>query len=145
MFHANAWGLPFLAPMVGAALVLPGARLDGASLHEMLETERVTVAAAVPTIFLALHGHLEATGGRLTSLKRVMIGGSAVPRAMTEAYLKRHGVRLMHGWGMTEMSPLGTLTGAKPEHGELNEEGWIDLSVKQGSPIFSVELKITWS
>ncbi|WP_135467695.1 long-chain-fatty-acid--CoA ligase [Crenalkalicoccus roseus] len=143
MFHASAWGLPFVCPMVGAALVLPGARLDGASLHEMMETERVTFAAAVPTIFMTLHQHLEATGGRLSTLKRVMIGGSAVPRAMTESYWRRHGVRLLHGWGMTEMSPLGTLTLAKPEHGVADEEGWLDLSVKQGCPPFTVEIRIT--
>lgn len=143
MFHASAWGLPFVAPMVGAALILPGAKLDGASLHAMMEAERVTFAAAVPTIFAMLHQHMEATGARFSTLRRVMIGGSATPRAMTETYLKRHGVQLMHGWGMTETSPIGTIFLAKPEHGALDEEGRLDLAAKQGCPPFTTELKIT--
>ncbi len=143
MFHASAWGLPFVCPMVGAALVLPGAKLDGASIHALMEAERVTFAAAVPTIFGMLLQHLEETGGRLSTLKRVMIGGSATPRAMIEAYRKRHGVELKHGWGMTELSPLGTMTLVKPEHGDLDEEGWLDLSARQGCPPFTVETRIT--
>lgn len=143
MFHASAWGLPFVCPMVGATLVLPGARLDGASVFELLEAERVDFAAAVPTVFLMLQQHLEATGQRPSTLKRVMIGGSATPRAMIRLWRDRYGVELKHGWGMTEMSPLGTMRLAKPEHGPLDAESELDLAAKQGCPPFTVEMKIT--
>ena len=108
LFHANSWSLGFSAPMVGARMVMPGAKLDGPSLHELLEQEGVTMTAAVPTVWLALLDHLNRTKGALTTLKRVAIGGSACPRAMTEAFEKNYGVTVAHAWGMTEMSPLGS-------------------------------------
>jgi len=143
MFHASAWGLPFVCPMVGATLVFPGARLDGASVFALMEEERVDFAAAVPTVFLMLQQHLEATGQRPSTLKRVMIGGSATPRAMIALWRDRYGVELKHGWGMTELSPLGTMRLAKPEHGALDAEAELDLAARQGCPPFTVELKIT--
>ena len=110
MFHANAWCLPYTAPLAGAKLVLPGIKLDGASVYEMLESERVTYTSAVPTVWLMLLQYLEKTGEKLTTLKKVTIGGSAVPRSMIEAFEDRYGVEVFQGWGMTEMSPVGTIT-----------------------------------
>ena len=110
LFHANSWSLAYSAPMTGASLVMPGAKLDGPSLLELLNGERVTLTAAVPTVWFGLLQHLEASGARLDSLKRVVIGGSACPRAMTEAFETRYGVEVSHAWGMTEMSPLGSFS-----------------------------------
>ncbi len=143
MFHANSWGLAFTAPMVGSKFVLPGPKLDGASVHGLLETEKVTFTAAVPTVWLMLLQHLEATGGRLSTMKRVVIGGSACPRAMTEKFRKNYGVEVRHAWGMTELSPLGTICVEKPETETDDIESWLDLQVKQGVPPLGVELKIT--
>lgn len=143
MFHANGWIIPFLAPMCGAALVLPGARMDGAAIHELLEGERVTCTAAVPTVWLMLLQHLDRTGGTLSHLKRVVIGGSAAPRAMIQAFRDRFGVEVMHAWGMTETSPLGTVCSIKPELADLEGEAWLDVKQKQGVPPFGVELEIT--
>ncbi len=108
MFHANCWGLAFTAPLAGSALIMPGPKLDGASIHELLNAERVSCTAAVPTIWLSLLQHLDASGGDLPDLKRVVIGGAACPRMIIEAFEERYGVRVLHAWGMTEMSPLGT-------------------------------------
>lgn len=143
LFHANGWSTPFSAPMTGAAMVMPGPKLDGPSLHDLLEAERVTVTAAVPTVWLGLLQHLDATGARLSHLKRVVIGGAACPRAMTEAFEARHGVTVAHAWGMTEMSPLGSFCSLKPEVAGLTGDGLLDLKMKQGHPPFSVELRIT--
>ena len=143
LFHANSWSLGFSAPMAGARLVMPGAKLDGPSLHELLETERVTMTAAVPTVWLALLDHLNRTQGRLTTLKRVAIGGSACPRAMTEAFEKQYGVTVAHAWGMTEMSPLGSFCSIKPELADLDDDALYTLKMKQGFPTFTVEMKIT--
>ncbi len=143
LFHANSWSLGFSAPMAGARLVMPGAKLDGPSLHELLETERVTMTAAVPTVWLALLDHLNRTRGRLTTLKRVAIGGSACPRAMTEAFEKQYGVTVAHAWGMTEMSPLGSFCSIKPELAGLDDDALYTLKMKQGFPTFTVEMKIT--
>ena len=143
LFHANSWSLGFSAPMAGARLVMPGAKLDGPSLHELLETERVTMTAAVPTVWLALLDHLNRSNGRLTTLKRVAIGGSACPRAMTEAFEKRYGVTVAHAWGMTEMSPLGSFCSIKPELSDLDDDALYALKMKQGFPTFTVEMKIT--
>ncbi len=142
LFHANCWGLAFLAPMVGAALVLPGPRLDGASVHELLETCGVTFTAAVPTVWLMLLQHLEATGGKLSTLKRVIIGGAACPTAVTEAFIKSYGVDVRHGWGMTEMSPIGTICSLKPETAGLDLDGQIRLQAKQGLAPFGVDLRV---
>ena len=143
LFHANSWSLGFSAPMAGARLVMPGAKLDGPSLHELLETERVTMTAAVPTVWLALLDHLNRSNGQLTTLKRVAIGGSACPRAMTEAFEKQYGVTVAHAWGMTEMSPLGSFCSIKPELAGLDDDALYTLKMKQGFPTFTVEMKIT--
>ena len=143
MFHANCWSLAFTTPMIGASLVLPGPKLDGASVHEMLEVGGVTFTAAVPTVWLMLLQHLDQTGGALSSLKRVVIGGSACPRAITEAFMHRYGVEVRHAWGMTETSPLGTICSVKPETLTSTVEEWLDLQTKQGIPPFGVEMKIT--
>jgi len=142
MFHANAWCLPYTAPMAGAKLVLPGTKLDGASIHDLLETEGVTYTAAVPTVWLMLLQHLEKTGGRLSTLKRVTIGGSAVPRSMIETFEDRYGVEVFQGWGMTEMSPLGTIATMKGGMGDLSHDELLSLKTRQGRPAFSVEMKV---
>ncbi len=143
MFHANGWSLAFSAPMTGAAMVMPGARMDGASIYDLLETEKVTMTAAVPTVWLMLLQHLEQTDANLTSLERVVIGGSACPRAMTKAFQDRYGVQVLHAWGMTEMSPLGSFCSLKPEYADLKGDALLDIQEKQGHPPFTVEMKIT--
>jgi fatty-acyl-CoA synthase len=141
MFHANGWCLPFAAPLTGAGLVMPGPKLDGASLFELMEQEGVTFTAAVPTVWFSLLQHLEATAAPLTTLKRVVIGGSACPRAITEAFAAR-GVHVMHAWGMTETSPIGAICGIKPEVAGRDAEGMLDLQQKQGFPPFTVDMRI---
>ncbi|HEX3809340.1 MAG TPA: long-chain-fatty-acid--CoA ligase [Rhizomicrobium sp.] len=143
MFHANAWGLAFLAPMLGAKLVMPGPKLDGASVYEMLESEKVTMTAAVPTVWLMLLQYLEANNLKLSTLKRVLIGGSACPRAMIETFQVKYGVDVTHAWGMTEMSPLGTMSHLKPGMEKLPLEKQLDYKSKQGIAMFGVEMKIT--
>jgi len=143
MFHANCWSLAHCVPMAGAALVLPGARLDGAAVHELLEAEKVTFAAAVPTLWLMLLQHLEATGGRLATLKRALVGGSAAPRVMIQKFRDDYDVEVVHGWGMTEMSPIGTVCALKPEVAGLGGEALLDVRAKQGRAPFTVEMKIT--
>jgi len=142
MFHANAWGIPYAAPMVGAKLVFPGFKMDGASLYELFDSEDVTIAAGVPTVWLELLRYCEATGERLEKLQRTLIGGSAPPRAMVERFDKEHGVRVLQGWGMTEMSPLGTITSMRRGERDLPAEAQYDLIAKQGRPIFGVSLKM---
>ncbi|HVV64294.1 MAG TPA: 3-(methylthio)propionyl-CoA ligase [Rhizomicrobium sp.] len=142
MFHANAWALAFAAPMIGAKLVMPGAKLDGDSICELLTGERVTMTAAVPTVWLALLQHLEKTGKTLPDMKRVLIGGSAAPRSMIEAFEKKYGITVIHAWGMTEMSPLGTLGTMTPRIEALPYEEQLDYKCKQGHPPFTVEMKI---
>jgi acyl-CoA synthetase (AMP-forming)/AMP-acid ligase II len=142
LFHANGWSLAFSAPMAGAALVMPGPKLDGPSIHELLENEKVTLTAAVPTVWLALLQHLESTGGALSTLKRVVIGGSACPRAMTEKFETKYGVDVAHAWGMTEMSPIGSFCTIKPDYDGLDREAMLDLKMKQGYPPFGVEFRI---
>jgi fatty-acyl-CoA synthase len=143
LFHANGWALGFSAPMAGATIVFPGQKLDGPSVYELLTEFKVTCTAAVPTVWLALLQHLEATGGKLPYLKRVVIGGSACPRAMTKTFQEVYGVEVNHAWGMTEMSPLGTTCTLKPEYAELAGEARLDIQMKQGHPPFGVEMKIT--
>ncbi|MCC7347377.1 MAG: long-chain-fatty-acid--CoA ligase [Variibacter sp.] len=141
MFHANGWCLPFSAALTGAGLVMPGPKLDGASIHELIEQEGVTFTAAVPTVWLGLLQHLEATGAGLGKLERVVIGGSACPRAMTKAFADR-GVQVMHAWGMTETSPIGTIAGVKPEVAGGDAEAMLDLQETQGFPPFTVDMRI---
>jgi fatty-acyl-CoA synthase len=142
MFHANAWSTAFSTPMAGATMVLPGPGMDGRSIYELLTTERVTITAAVPTVWLMLLQHLDKEGGELPDLERVVIGGSACPRAITKTFQEKYGVDVMHAWGMTEMSPLGTVCSIKPDYAHLEGDERLDLQVKQGHPPFTVEMKI---
>ncbi len=143
MFHANAWGLGQSAPMIGAKLVMPGARMDGAGIYELLDAERVTFTAAVPTVWLMLMQYLEETGSKLPYLKKVVIGGSACPRAMIRKFQDDYGVEVVHAWGMTEMSPLGTLCTLKPEYSGLAGAARLDVQQTQGFAPFGVEMKVT--
>jgi fatty-acyl-CoA synthase len=143
MFHANCWGLALTSPMTGATMAMPGGKLDGASIYEMLDTCRVSFTAAVPTVWLMLLAHLEANNLKLPHLKKVVIGGSACPRAMAQTFQDVYGVEVIHAWGMTEMSPLGTLGSFKPEYAGLKGESRLDIQQKQGHSPFCVEMKIT--
>ena len=129
--------------MQGATLVMPGAKLDGASIYELLNDYRVTFTAAVPTVWLMLLQHLESQRRQAAALEAVVIGGSACPRAMTKAFQDDYGVEVCHAWGMTEMSPLGTLGSMKPEYAGSTGEEQLDVQAKQGHPPFGVEMKIT--
>jgi fatty-acyl-CoA synthase len=143
LFHANGWSLALTAPMAGATMVMPGMKLDGASVYELLNEFKVTCTAAVPTVWLMLLQHLDAIGGKLPHLKKVVIGGSACPRAMTKAFQDVYGVEVIHAWGMTEMSPLGTVCTLKPEYAGLTGEARLDIQQKQGHTPFGVEMRIT--
>ncbi|MEX0589529.1 MAG: long-chain-fatty-acid--CoA ligase [Xanthobacteraceae bacterium] len=143
MFHANGWAIPFTAPIAGAALVMPGPKLDGASIYELLDRYKVTCTAGVPTVWFTLLQYLEESGNKLNHLKRVIVGGSACPRAMTKKFQDQYGVEVAHAWGMTEMSPLGSSCLPKPEVAHLTGEAKLDLQEKQGRAPFLVEMKIT--
>ena len=142
MFHVNAWGLPYAACMVGAKLVFPGPWLDGKSLHELFEAEGVTVSAGVPTVWQALLTHVEANDLGFSTMRRTVIGGSACPPAMMRAFQQRYDVHVLHAWGMTEMSPLGTVCSLKPKHAGLDPEARMAIQAKQGRAVFGVEMKI---
>jgi fatty-acyl-CoA synthase len=142
MFHANAWGIAFSAPAVGAKLVMPGPKLDGASVHELLETEGVTFSAAVPTVWQILLAHLRETGGKLTTLKRVVIGGSAVPEAIVRGFRDEFGVDVTHAWGMTEVSPLGSISTPTGKIALLSDDDQLRSKLKQGRPPVGVEMKV---
>jgi fatty-acyl-CoA synthase len=142
MFHANAWGLTFSCPAVGAKLIMPGQKMDGAAIHEMLETERVTFSAAVPTVWQMLLAHLRATNGRITTLKRVVIGGSAVPEAIIRAFHDDYGVDVVHAWGMTEMSPLGAQSTPTPEVAALSFDEQMPYKLKQGRAPIGVDMRL---
>jgi fatty-acyl-CoA synthase len=142
MFHVNAWGIPYAATMVGATLVLAGARTDGASLHQLICSERVTYAAAVPTVWLGLLQHLRETGGRVDGLERICVGGAACPQLLLETLGEEYGVRINHGWGMTEMSPVGTYNSPKPTDRDLSGPAAYPIRLKQGRPYFGVTLGI---
>lgn len=141
MFHVNAWGVPYSAPMVGAKIVFPGPALDGKSLFELMEAEGVTCAAGVPTVWMGLLNHLHANRLRFSTLQRTSIGGAACPPAMIEAFLDL-GIEVLHGWGMTEMSPLGTVCKLKPKHESLPRAEKLAVLAKQGRAVFGVDLKI---
>ena len=143
MFHANAWGLAYSCPAVGAKIVMPGSRLDGESIHRLLEEEGVTFSAGVPTVFQALLEHLATTDGTLQSLKRVVIGGAAAPESVVRAFEDKYGIEVLHAWGMTEVSPLGTAASPTPEILKLSAEEQFAARLKQGRPPCSVELKLT--
>ncbi|MFL2802433.1 MAG: long-chain fatty acid--CoA ligase [Paracoccaceae bacterium] len=142
LFHANGWSIGYTAPLVGASMVMPGKEMTPEALFEMLE-KGVTVTAAVPTIWLLLLNYLKANQLKLSTLERVIIGGSSCPRAVIETFQKDFGVQVLHAWGMTEMSPLGTICSFKPEIIDLSEEERISIQETTGHPPFSVELKIT--
>ena len=143
MFHANAWGLSFSAPMSGCKIVMPGMNMDGESIYILLNDHKVTFTAAVPTVWLMLLQYLEANDLKLPFLERVAIGGSAVPRVMLEKFEKNYNVSVMHAWGMTEMSPLGTIGAFKSGMEELSFEEKMDIKLKQGRSSYMVEMKIT--
>jgi fatty-acyl-CoA synthase len=142
MFHANCWGLALTSPMTGSEMVMPGAKLDGPSVYEMLTDYKVTVSAAVPTVWMMLLHHLEANNLKLPHLRKVIIGGSACPRAMTQKFQDVYEVEVCHAWGMTEMSPLGTLGSLKPEYASLTGDAKLDIQQTQGHTPFGVEMKI---
>src|SRR6201988_1375914 len=142
LFHANSWGIAFSAPSQGTKLVMPGAKLDGASVYELLSTEKVTHTAGVPTVWLMLLQHMAANNLKLPDLKMVICGGSAMPRSMIKAFLDM-GVKVRHAWGMTEMSPLGTLAALKPPFAELEGDERLDVLQTQGFPPYGVQMKIT--
>lgn len=143
MFHANAWGLGQSGPMIGAKMVMPGCKMDGASIYELLDTEKVTFTAAVPTVWLMLLQYLEETGRKLPYLDKVVIGGSACPRSIIRKFQDDYGVEVIHAWGMTEMSPLGTLCTLKPEYAPRTGEARLDVQQTQGFAPFGVEMKVT--
>ena len=142
MFHVNAWGLPYSAAMVGCKLVFPGPALDGKSVYELMEGEKVTFAAGVPTVWQMLLGHVAQNKLKFSILKRTVIGGSACPPAMIDTFRNDYGVDVLHAWGMTEMSPLGTLCTLKEKHRELPEDQQMAIRLKQGRAIFGVDMKI---
>jgi 3-(methylthio)propionyl---CoA ligase len=142
MFHVNAWGLPYAACMVGAKLVFPGPFLDGKNLHELFEAEGVTVSAGVPTVWQGLLAHVEANNLKFSTMRRTIIGGSACPPAMMRAFQERYDVNVLHAWGMTEMSPLGTACVLKQKHLGLPAEERLAIQAKQGRAVFGVDMKI---
>jgi len=143
MFHVNAWGLPYVCPMVGAKLVLPGPALDGKSLYELFEAEGVTYSAGVPTVWLGLLQHVAAHGLSFSTFNRTVIGGSACPPAMIRTFREQYGVDVIHAWGMTELSPLGTLSRLQNRHLALPEAEQQKIFEKQGHVIFGIDMKIT--
>jgi fatty-acyl-CoA synthase len=142
MFHVNAWGIPYVAPLVGAKLVFPGPALDGKSLYELFEAEKVTYSAGVPTVWLGLLQHVRDNGLRFSTFARTVIGGSACPPAMIKAFQEEYGVDVIHAWGMTELSPLGSLCRLQGKHLKLPKEQQEKILEKQGHVIFGVDLKI---
>ncbi|RYF19236.1 MAG: fatty-acid--CoA ligase [Comamonadaceae bacterium] len=142
MFHVNAWGIPYSAALTGCKLVFPGGALDGKSVYELVEAEGVTFAAGVPTVWQMLLGHMKPGGLRFSTLNRTVIGGSACPPAMIHAFREEYGVDVLHAWGMTEMSPLGTLCTLKNKHLQTSPEEQMKIRLKQGRAIFGVDMKI---
>ncbi|HYD65566.1 3-(methylthio)propionyl-CoA ligase [Azospirillum sp.] len=141
MFHVNAWGLPYAAPMAGAKLVFPGPKMDGASLHELIVAEQITHTAGVPTVWMGLLNWAEANGRSLAPLRRVAVGGSACPPVMFEQF-RRHGAEVVHAWGMTETSPIGLASTPKMKHVSLTEAERAALAAKQGRPVFGMEFRV---
>lgn len=142
MFHVNAWGIPYSAALTGAKLVFPGPALDGKSIYELIEAEKVSYAAGVPTVWQMMLGHMKPAGLKFSTLKRTVIGGSACPPAMIHAFQEDYGVEVLHAWGMTEMSPLGTLCTLKNKHLTMSREEQMKIRLKQGRAIYGVDLKI---
>ena len=142
MFHANAWSLPYACAMAGTKMVFPGAQLDGKSLYELFENEKVTVSAGVPTVWLALLGFMTQGKHRFSTMNRTVIGGSACPPAMIRSFQEDYGVQVLHAWGMTEMSPLGTVGTFKGKHKDMSKEQKLAIQAKQGRAIYGVDMKI---
>ena len=142
MFHVNAWGVPYAAAMTGSKLVLPGPGLDPVNLTELIENEQVTNLLGVPTVWMALLAHARAQGKRFSSVRKVVIGGSACPPTMIQAWESEHGARVLHAWGMTEMSPLGTVNTLLPKHSDLDDATRLAIKSKQGRPVFGVDLRL---
>ena len=142
MFHANAWGIAFGAPGAGSKLVMPGARMDGAAIYELIVSEGVTFSAAVPTVWQGLLTHLRENKLQIPTVKRVLIGGAAVPESLIRAFHDEFGIEVLQGWGMTETSPIGTLSNMTPELSALPFEEQLKWRVKQGTPPLGVELKL---
>ncbi|MEY2810104.1 MAG: hypothetical protein RLZ66_1615 [Pseudomonadota bacterium] len=142
MFHVNAWGIPYSAAMVGAKLVFPGAALDGKSVYDLIENEGVTFAAGVPTVWQMLLTHMKPSNLKFSTLQRTVIGGSACPPAMITAFREEYNVDVLHAWGMTELSPLGTLCTLKNKHLKLPEAEQMKIRLKQGRAIFGIDMKI---
>jgi len=142
MFHVNAWGIPYSAAMTGAKLVFPGAALDGASVYELMEKEKVTLSAGVPTVWLALLNHMKQHGLKFSTMKSTVIGGSACPPAMIKTFRDDFGVTVLHAWGMTEMSPLGTVCQLKNKQLTLPPDEQLAVLAKQGRAIYGVEMRI---
>ena len=146
MFHVNAWSMPYAGAMSGAKLVLPGPALDGASVYQLLRDERVTLALGVPTVWMMLLQYASTAGLKPIdelALRRVVIGGAAAPRAMAEAFERDFGAFVVHAWGMTEMSPVGTVCNLLPQHQALPLEQRLEVQAKQGRAVFGVSLKLT--
>ncbi len=142
MFHVNAWGIPYSAALTGCKLVFPGPALDGKSVYELIEAEKVSYAAGVPTVWQMLLTHMKPGGLRFSTLKRTVIGGSACPPAMIHAFREEYGVEVLHAWGMTEMSPLGTLCTLKNKHLDMPAPEQMKIRLKQGRAIYGVDMKI---
>src|SRR5262245_44858924 len=142
MFHVNAWGIPYSAAMTGTKLVFPGQHLDGKSLHTLFETEGVTMSAGVPTVWLGLLNHMKEQKLKFSTLKSVVIGGSAAPPAMIRTFQEDYGVQVLHAWGMTEMSPLGTVCTFKAKHAKASKEDRYALQNKVGRVLYGVDTRI---
>ncbi|MES2383707.1 MAG: 3-(methylthio)propionyl-CoA ligase [Pseudomonadota bacterium] len=142
MFHVNAWGIPYSAALTGAKLVFPGPGMDGKSIYELIEAEKVSYAAGVPTVWQMMLSHMKPDGLKFSTLKRTVIGGSACPPAMIHAFQEDYGVEVLHAWGMTEMSPLGTLCTLKNKHLDMSKDEQMKIRLKQGRAIFGVDMKI---
>ena len=142
MFHVNAWGIPYAAAMTGAKLVFPGAALDGKSVYELLESEQVTMAAGVPTVWMMLLNHVRQHGLKFTHMRRTVIGGSACPPAMIKSFRDDFNVAVLHAWGMTEMSPVGTVCNLKLAQRALDPEAQLAILAKQGRAVYGVEMRI---
>ena len=142
MFHVNAWGIPYSAAITGAKLVFPGPALDGKSVYDLMESERVTYAAGVPTVWQMMLTHMRAGNLKFSTLKRTVIGGSACPPAMIHSFNNDYGVEVLHAWGMTEMSPLGTLCTLKNKQMQLPADAQMQIRLKQGRAIFGVDMKV---
>jgi 3-(methylthio)propionyl---CoA ligase len=142
MFHVNAWGIPYAGAAVGCKLVFPGPAMDGKSIHDLIESEQVSMAAGVPTVWQMLLGHMQANDLRFSSLTRTVIGGSACPPAMLSLFQDTYGVEVLHAWGMTEMSPLGTVCTLKNKQLALDGAGRLKVRLKQGRAVYGVDMKI---